>query len=254
MSLTAPTPLAELENAAEFVARHIGPDAADEARMLSVIGAASREALISALVPKNIVRGQRDGDPRRHHRGAGAGRAEGAGRQEQGAQELHRPGLPRHDHAGRHPAQHPREPGLVHRLHALPGRDLAGPHGSAAQLPDHGHRPHRHGHRQRVDAGRSHRRRRGHDAGDAHGQEQEQGVLRRRRRAAADARGGAHARAAARRRGAGRPGRPGRRQGLLRRAVPISRRQWPGARSQAAGRCRSMRAAAWPSLPPTCSR
>ena len=57
MSLTAPTPLAELENASEFVARHIGPDAADEARMLSAIGAASREALVSALVPKNIVRG-----------------------------------------------------------------------------------------------------------------------------------------------------------------------------------------------------
>ena len=58
MSLTAPTPLAELENATEFVARHIGPDAADEARMLSAIGAASREALVSALVPGNIVRGQ----------------------------------------------------------------------------------------------------------------------------------------------------------------------------------------------------
>src|ERR1700758_2092347 len=57
MSLTAPTPLAELENAAEFIARHIGPDAADEARMLSTIGAASREALISSLVPSNIVRG-----------------------------------------------------------------------------------------------------------------------------------------------------------------------------------------------------
>ena len=57
MSLTAPTPLAELENAAEFIARHIGPDAADEARMLSEIGAASRAALISALVPANIVRG-----------------------------------------------------------------------------------------------------------------------------------------------------------------------------------------------------
>ena len=58
MSLTATTPLAELENAAEFVARHIGPEAADEARMLSAIGAASREALISALVPRNILRSQ----------------------------------------------------------------------------------------------------------------------------------------------------------------------------------------------------
>jgi hypothetical protein len=150
-----------------------------------------------------------DGDPRRGHRGEGAGRAEGDGRQEQGPEELHRPGLLRHDHAGRHPAQHPREPGLVHRLHALPGRDLARPHGSAAELPDPGHRPHRHGHRQRVDAGRGHRGRRGDDAGAAHGQEQEQGLLRRRRRAAADAGSGAHARPPDRRRGAGRRGGPG---------------------------------------------
>jgi hypothetical protein len=32
-------------------------------------------------------------------------------------------------------------------------------------------RPHRHGHRQRLDAGRGHRRRRGDDAGQALGQE-----------------------------------------------------------------------------------
>ena len=66
MSLTAPTPLAELENAAEFVARHIGPDAADEARMLSAIGAASRAgADRRRWCRRNIVRGARDGDPRR---------------------------------------------------------------------------------------------------------------------------------------------------------------------------------------------
>ena len=58
MSQTPTTPLAELENATEFVARHIGPDSADEAVMLSAIGAASREALVSALVPENILRGQ----------------------------------------------------------------------------------------------------------------------------------------------------------------------------------------------------
>ena len=49
-------PLRTLENAAEFTARHIGPHAADEARMLSVIGAASREALISTIVPAAIRR------------------------------------------------------------------------------------------------------------------------------------------------------------------------------------------------------
>ena len=56
MLMSAARPLADLENAAEFAARHIGPDAADEARMLSVIGAASRQALIDAVVPRSILR------------------------------------------------------------------------------------------------------------------------------------------------------------------------------------------------------
>jgi glycine dehydrogenase len=43
-------PLAALENPAEFVARHVGIAADDEARMLSAIGAASREALVEAIV------------------------------------------------------------------------------------------------------------------------------------------------------------------------------------------------------------
>ena len=49
-------PLADLENADEFQARHIGPDEADQSHMLSVIGAASRRALIDAIVPSNILR------------------------------------------------------------------------------------------------------------------------------------------------------------------------------------------------------
>jgi len=50
---------AELENASEFHARHIGPDAADETLMLSAIGAASRAALIDAIVPASIKRAAR---------------------------------------------------------------------------------------------------------------------------------------------------------------------------------------------------
>ncbi|MEO6031488.1 MAG: glycine dehydrogenase (aminomethyl-transferring), partial [Burkholderiaceae bacterium] len=49
-------PLHELENTSEFVARHIGIRADDEAHMLSVIGAASRRALIDAVVPRAIAR------------------------------------------------------------------------------------------------------------------------------------------------------------------------------------------------------
>ena len=43
-----------------------------------------------------------------------------------------------HPHARRDPAQRAREPGLVHGLHAVPGRDLAGPARGARQLPDDG--------------------------------------------------------------------------------------------------------------------
>jgi glycine dehydrogenase len=49
-------PLCELENAGEFVARHIGISAADEALMLSAIGAASRRAMIEGIVPASIAR------------------------------------------------------------------------------------------------------------------------------------------------------------------------------------------------------
>ena len=49
--------LSELENNAEFIARHIGIDAADEAHMLSVVGSSSRRALIDGIVPRSIVRG-----------------------------------------------------------------------------------------------------------------------------------------------------------------------------------------------------
>jgi glycine dehydrogenase len=56
MLMTALTPLGELENASEFAARHIGPFVEDEAHMLSAIGAASRRALIEAIVPRSIAR------------------------------------------------------------------------------------------------------------------------------------------------------------------------------------------------------
>ena len=48
--------LSELENPSEFIPRHIGVSAADEAHMLSVIGEASRRALIDSIVPRSIAR------------------------------------------------------------------------------------------------------------------------------------------------------------------------------------------------------
>ncbi len=56
MLMPAHKPLGELENPSEFVARHIGIEADDEQHMLSVIGAASRRALIDAIVPRAIAR------------------------------------------------------------------------------------------------------------------------------------------------------------------------------------------------------
>jgi glycine dehydrogenase len=49
-------PLRELEDPSEFIPRHIGVSAADEAHMLSVIGEASRRALIESIVPRAIAR------------------------------------------------------------------------------------------------------------------------------------------------------------------------------------------------------
>src|SRR5689334_9859712 len=56
MLMSSNKPLRELENASEFVARHIGIEPADETRMLSEIGAASRRALIESIVPRAIAR------------------------------------------------------------------------------------------------------------------------------------------------------------------------------------------------------
>jgi glycine dehydrogenase len=56
MLMSANAPLSELENTQEFIARHIGLSAADEAHMLAAIGQSSRRALIEAVVPRSIAR------------------------------------------------------------------------------------------------------------------------------------------------------------------------------------------------------
>ncbi len=54
--MPAMPPLSTLENASEFLARHIGIAPVDEAHMLGVVGAASRAALIEGIVPRAIAR------------------------------------------------------------------------------------------------------------------------------------------------------------------------------------------------------
>jgi len=56
MLMQAARPLRELEDADQFIARHIGIGEADEQHMLSVIGEASRRALIDGIVPRAIAR------------------------------------------------------------------------------------------------------------------------------------------------------------------------------------------------------
>ena len=53
-----PPPLSALEHHNEFLYRHIGIHAADEARMLGVVDAASRRELIDGILPRSIARSQ----------------------------------------------------------------------------------------------------------------------------------------------------------------------------------------------------
>ena len=128
-------------------------------------------------------------------RAGGAGATERARHAQRGLAQLHRHGLPRHAHAGGDPAQRAREPRLVHRVHALPGRDLAGTPGGAAQFPADGDRPYRAAGGERIAPRRSHGRGRGDGDDPAQRQEQGGGVFRRQRVPPAGPRRDAHARA-----------------------------------------------------------
>ena len=154
-----------------FADRHIGPDSQAIAAMLAVIGVDSLDELAAKAVPTGILDKLTDTGAAPgldalaagRQRGRGAGRAAGAGRHQHRGGVDDRAGLLRHAHTAGAVAQHHGKPGLVHRLHAVSARDQSGSAGSAAEFPDHGHRPHRPRDRERVDARRGHRGRRGHD-------------------------------------------------------------------------------------------
>ena len=175
---------------------------------------------------RQAARGRRRADRARGDRPAAL-----AGRPQPGLHLAHRAGLPRHPHPGRDPAQRAREPRLVHGLHALPARDQPGPARGAAQLPDDGVRPHRHGDHQRLHARRGHRGGRGDDAAAPLDTPRGQRLLRRRRVPPADHRRGRRPGRAARHRGGGR--RPGHRplpRRRLRRAAAAPRHVGRGPR------------------------
>jgi len=179
MLMSAVKPLAELESAGEFVPRHVGVDADDEAHMLSVIGVASRRALIEQLVPAAIAR------PTPMRLPAPLGEAEalaelrGIAAQNrvlksfigQGYHGTHTPGVILRnvlESPAWYTAYTPYQAEISQgRLEAL------------VNLDD-GLRPHRHGDRECVDARRGDRGRRGDDAGAAQRQGQERQDRRRR--------------------------------------------------------------------------
>ena len=110
-----------------FQSRHIGPDPPERDAMLEAVGAASLDALMDETIPAgirltsplNLPEGQPEHQHLRHLRQLAA--------RNQLFTSLHRPRLLRLHHAERHPAQRAREPRLVYAVHALPGRDRAGP-------------------------------------------------------------------------------------------------------------------------------
>ncbi len=213
----------------EFIARHIGPRAADTQAMLQRLGYDSLDALIGNVIPDSIKGSSVLDLP------AGMGEAEAlaslkaiaAGNRAlrsfigQGYYQL--------PHPGTDPAQPLGEPGLVHRLHAVPAGNLPGPPGGAAELPDPGQRPVQPADRQRLDARRGDRRRRGHDLLQASVEEPHQpGILRLPPLPPADPRRAAHPCRAAGHRGGGRRRERHRRLlRLLRRvaAIPHLRRR-----------------------------
>ena len=168
-------------SSSRFQSRHIGPDADERDAMLKVVGASSLDALIDEAIPARIRLDEAARTcPTARASTSSCASCAASPRSNQVVPVVHRPRLLRLRHAERHPAERAREPRLVHAVHAVSGRDRAGPPRSAPQLPDDGARPDRDGGRERVAARRGDRRRRGDD--DAASRAGEADRRRRRRR------------------------------------------------------------------------
>ena len=106
-----------------------GPTPTSRRRCSPRSATTSLDALIDAAVPARDPRARaarRSPTALSRDRGARA-RCARSRRPQRGVHLAHRARLLRHDHAAGDPAQRAREPGLVHRVHAVPARDLAGP-------------------------------------------------------------------------------------------------------------------------------
>jgi hypothetical protein len=121
-----------------FPRRHLGPDEAGRARMLATLGVRSLDELVDQTVPKGIRLGRELDLPPAQSESEALADLRSVARRNTVLRSLIGMGYYGHPHAAGHPAQHPREPGLVHAVHAVPGRDRAGAPRGAAQLPDDG--------------------------------------------------------------------------------------------------------------------
>ena len=98
-SSPAPVSLRDLEHHDAFLERHIGPNDAEIAQMLRVVGHDSLDAMTDAIVPGIDQVARAAGAAARDHRSRSAGQDPRDRRQEPGVPQLHRPGLLRHPHA-----------------------------------------------------------------------------------------------------------------------------------------------------------
>ena len=148
----------------DFARRHIGPSADEQQRMLEAIGYSTLDELTEAALPPSATAVPLDLPPALSETGAQAELRRIAGRNQVRTSMIGLGYYGTVTPAG-DPPEPAGEPGLVHRVHAVPAGDLAGPAGDAAELPDHGVRPDRAAGGRRVAAGRGDRGGRGDDHG-----------------------------------------------------------------------------------------
>ena len=147
-----------------FARRHIGPSREDRDRMLETIGAASLDALIDEAIPASIRLERPLNLPppeSEHHylRRLGALARRNTRSAPTSVSAITTPSRP--SVILRMVMENP---GLVHAVHAVPGRDRAGPPRIAPQFPDDGGGADGDGGGQRVAAGRGDGGGRGDDA------------------------------------------------------------------------------------------
>ena len=122
----------------EFVDRHVGPRRGRVTRCWRRSASTRSTSSSTGRCPRRSATARPLGLPTGPHRGRDARATCASSPTATRCSRRSSAGLPRHDHAAGDPAQRAREPGLVHGVHAVPARDLAGPARSAAQLPDDG--------------------------------------------------------------------------------------------------------------------